>query len=144
MFLWARPPVKLTGKSPDSENSQALMTVIVDAFKSEFQKFLYFIFRALPLLLLFVIPMVNVAAPLIWFLFSAWMLAIEYSDYPMGNHEILFKRQREQLAANRPVAFGFGVGVMVLTMLPIINFLAMPVAVAGATRMVVEHSGFET
>ena len=82
--------------------------------------------------------MVNVAAPFIWFLFTAWMLTIEYGDYPMGNHDIDFKQQREKLRSNRQLAFGFGSGVMVLTMIPVINFLAMPVAVAGATRMFIE------
>ena len=130
---------KLIDEATHEENNIPLMQMIVMAIKSECQKFLYFIIRALPLLLLFIIPMVNVAAPLIWFLFSAWMLSLEYSDYPMGNHDILFQDQRKKLAANRQLALGFGGGVMLLTMIPVINFLAMPVAVAGATRMYIEH-----
>jgi CysZ protein len=131
----------LTGKEIKPENEQSLAQIMILAIKSEFQKFLYFIVRALPLLILFIIPMVNVAAPLVWFLFSAWMFAIEYADYPMGNHDIVFKQQRDKLGANRQLAFGFGTGVMLLTMIPVINFLAMPVAVAGATLMYVEHPG---
>lgn len=138
-FLAEAVENSLTGQKPNSDSSEPLFQVILDALKSELQKFLYFIIRALPLLILFLIPMINVAAPLIWFLFSAWMLAIEYSDYPMGNHDILFQDQREKLSANRQLAFGFGAGVMLLTMIPIVNFLAMPVAVAGATRMYIEH-----
>jgi CysZ protein len=137
-FLSAAVERSLTGSEVKSENEQALTKVVVLALKSEFQKILYFIIRAIPLLILFVLPIVNVAAPFIWFLFTAWMLTIEYGDYPMGNHDIDFKQQREKLRLNRQLAFGFGSGVMLLTMIPVINFLAMPVAVAGATRLFIE------
>ncbi len=134
----------ITGQKIPSANNQSLSKVIIISIKSEFQKLLYFIIRALPLLILFIIPMVNVAAPLIWFLFTAWMLTLEYGDYPMGNHDIAFKLQREKIASNRQLALGFGSGVLLLTMIPVVNFLAMPVAVAGATRMYVEHIRLKT
>ena len=129
----------LTGEEIIQPGEVSLIQEIIDAFKSEFQKFLYFLIRAVPLLLLFIIPMVNIVAPIIWFLFSAWMLVIEYMDYPMGNHQILFAEQRKKLSTNKQLAFGFGLGVMILTFIPVINFLVMPVAVAGATRMLTEH-----
>lgn len=139
-FLAEAVEQTLTGEPIKNTNNIPVLQVIKVSIKSEFQKFLYFLIRALPLLILFIIPMVNVAAPLIWFLFSSWMLAIEYADYPMGNHDILFQEQRKKLAANKQLAFGFGAGAMVLTLIPIVNFLVMPVAVAGATRMYVEHT----
>ena len=134
----------LTGKKVEPDSKMSLMQIIIISIKTEFQKLLYFVIRALPLLLLFIIPIVNIAAPVIWFLFTAWMLALEYGDYPMGNHDILFKQQREKFASNRQLAFGFGSGVMLLTMIPVINFLAMPVAVAGATKMYIEHAGLKS
>jgi CysZ protein len=138
-FLAEAVEREITGQELQIKNNQSLSQIIILSIKSEFQKLLYFVLRALPLLILFIIPMVNVAAPLIWFLFTAWMLTLEYGDYPMGNHEIAFKQQREKFTANRQLAFGFGSGVMLLTMIPVVNFLAMPVAVIGATKMVVEH-----
>ncbi|MEZ5582290.1 MAG: hypothetical protein R3F37_05475 [Candidatus Competibacteraceae bacterium] len=45
----------------------------------------------MPLLVLFVIPGVNVIAPLLWLVFGAWMLALQYADYPMGNHGLRFR-----------------------------------------------------
>ena len=144
-FLAEAVERKITGKEVDSSNGdQALLKEITMAFKSEFQKLLYFMVRAIPLLILFIIPMVNVAAPIIWFLFSAWMLVIEYMDYPMGNHNILFVDQRKKLSANKQLAFGFGIGVMLLTLIPVINFLVMPVAVAGATRMFIEQANMNS
>ncbi len=143
-FLAAAVERTLTGEDIKPDNNQSLIQTIIDSIKSESHKLLYFVIRAIPLLIIFIIPMLNVAAPLIWFLFTSWMLAIEYGDYPMGNHDILFKEQRDKLASNRQLAFGFGSGVMLLTMIPVINFIAMPVAVAGATRMVVEHPGLKS
>lgn len=118
-----------------TQSSTSLSTEIIDAFKGEFKKFTYFLIRALPLLLLFVIPFVQAVAPFIWFLFGAWILALEYIEYPMGNHGAFFPEVRKTLQAKRKVAMGYGIGVMLLTMLPIINFIAMPVAVCGATKL---------
>jgi len=35
--------------------------------------------------LLFIIPVINIAAPILWLLFSAWYMTLEYTDYPMAN-----------------------------------------------------------
>jgi len=138
-FLAAAVEQHLTGRWPDDGgNLKQLPQEIVRAFAGEARKLLYFALWALPLLLLFVVPLVNIAAPVIWFLFGAWMLALEYMDFPMGNHGHTFPTIRGMLAGQRPAAFGFGVAVLLLSMIPIANFIAMPVAVAGATRLWLE------
>ena len=119
--------------------SRPIMQEILIAFKSEVHKLVYFLVRAIPLLILFIIPILNVSAPLFWFLFSAWMLALQYMDYPLSNHGVLFTQQRKKLFASKQLTFGFGLGVMIMTLLPVLNFLAMPVAVAGATKLYVDH-----
>lgn len=108
---------------------------ILISFKSELGKFLYFGLRAIPLLILFIIPGVNLAAPFLWFLFGAWMLAHEYMDYPLANHGYPFTEQRSILRQQRSMLFGFGATILMLTLIPVINFIAMPAAVAGATLM---------
>lgn len=126
----------LTGQSLDQTGSwQALLKDVVPSLLSELQKLAYFALRALPLALLFVIPGVNLAAPLIWTLFSAWMLAMEYADYPMDNHGLKFRNQRPVLRQRRAMAMGFGLTTLGLTLIPVLNFIAMPAAVAGATAM---------
>jgi CysZ protein len=126
----------LSGAPPeDSGGWQALLRDIVPSLLSELRKLLYFLVRALPLGLLFLIPAVNLAAPFLWALFSAWMLAIEYADYPMANHLLHFTEQRKRLRSRRLLAYGFGGGSLLMTMIPVVNFLAMPASVAGATAM---------
>ena len=114
---------------------QDLLKDLLPALWSEVRKLLYFILWAIPFGIAFFIPPVSLAAPFLWFLYSAWMMSIEYADYPMGNHGLLFARQRKLLRKKRMLALGFGSGALLLTMIPILNFIAMPVAVAGATAM---------
>jgi len=105
---------------------------------SEARKFRYFIVRAIPLALLFVIPGLNLLAPMLWLIFSAWMLALEYMEYPMSADGLLFADIRNLLARRRLSTFGFGAGILLLSLVPVINFFIMPIAVAGATALYVD------
>ncbi|MBZ0070173.1 MAG: sulfate transporter CysZ [Thiohalobacteraceae bacterium] len=126
----------LTGQATEETGGwRAIVMDIPRSLWSELQKLGYFALRALPLLLLFVIPGINFAAPLLWMLFSAWMLALEYADYPMDNHGLKFREQRPRLRARPLLTLGFGLAVLGLTLVPIVNFLIMPAAVAGATAL---------
>jgi CysZ protein len=125
----------LTGQPIETGGWQALAKDIVPSLVSELRKLLYFVLRAIPLGLLFLVPGINLAAPFLWALFSAWMLAIEYVDYPMANHLLHFSTQRKLLRSRRFLSYGFGGGSLLLTMIPLLNFIAMPVSVAGATAM---------
>lgn len=126
---------------PDRTRPQGrpLWQEVAIAPASEIRKLVYFLVRAVPLLLLFLIPVVNVAAPVIWVVFGAWMLALQYADYPLGNHGIPFRQQRRILAERRMLALGFGAAVLVITLIPVLNFVAMPASVIGATLMWVEQ-----
>jgi CysZ protein len=99
----------------------------------------YFLPRAVALGLLFLVPLINILAPVLWLLFGAWMLALEYLDFALGNHGMTFPRQRAILAQRRFLGLGFGTAVLLVTALPIINFIAVPVAVAGATKLWVDE-----
>ena len=116
-----------------------LIRSVLKSVASELGKLLYIVMRALPLLILFVIPVVNIAAPFLWIAFSAWMLTMEYADYPMGNHELDFRQQIKVLKKRRFLSLGFGGTVTLALMVPGLNLIVMPAAVAGATKMWVEE-----
>lgn len=128
---------KLTGK--DINSNVSLITIIKDSIMSQIGKLVYILMWSLLLLLISVIPVVNVVSPFLWVIFGSWLLSLEYLDYPMGNHDLTFKQQKTSLKKRRGLALGFGGSVMVLTSIPIINFIVMPVAVAGATAMWVDQ-----
>ncbi|PLX63003.1 sulfate transporter CysZ [Sedimenticola selenatireducens] len=133
-LLSAKVEELLTGNKPP-ESRRTLQQLILPTIQSELRKLGYFLLRAIPLLLLFVIPGINLLAPFLWLLFSAWFLAIEYADYPLGNHGLDFRSQHDRLKQTSLAALGFGGGVTLLMMIPILNFAAMPAAVVGATRL---------
>jgi CysZ protein len=76
----------LTGRHLDEGGGLAkAMRELVPTLIDEVGKVLYSLAWAIPFLILFLIPGVNLAAPVLWFLYTAWMLALQYVDYPMGN-----------------------------------------------------------
>jgi len=105
----------------------------------EVKKLLYMIAWSIPFLVLFLVPVVNIIAPFTWLAFSAWMLTVEYVDYPMGNHGLRSDEQKQRIGNKRFLSMGFGGTVTIATMIPILNFLVMPAAVAGATAMWVKQ-----
>ena len=109
---------------------------IVAALAGELTKLGYYLVRALPLLLLTLVPLVGAVASLVLFVFTIWMLALEYLDYPLGNHGLGFPLQRVLAGQHRWLVLGFGSAIFLLTLIPVVNFTVMPAAVAGATRLV--------
>ncbi len=109
---------------------------VFQVWSAEFQRLRYSLTRMLPLLILFLIPIVNVIAPLIWLLFSAWGVAVEYFGYPLENRGILFPQQKQQLKTMRFDALIFGGIVILGQALPIFNVLISPMAVITATLRV--------
>ncbi|HHJ14883.1 MAG TPA: sulfate transporter CysZ [Gammaproteobacteria bacterium] len=114
---------------------KAVLKDVPQALAAELRKLVYFGLRALPLLLLMWIPVVNVPAGALWLLFSAWMMCIQYMDYPMGNHRLFFADQRACLRRRPLLAWSFGAAVMLATLVPVVNFAVMPAAVVGATLL---------
>lgn len=128
--------------SDNNQNNEGYLRLLSGArigISNEFRKLFYIAIRAIPLLLLFVIPGINFFAPFIWFMFGAWMLAIEYLDYPMGNRDLTFKQQLTIIKQHRFLCLGLGMGMMVMTIIPVLNFFAMPVGVAAATSLWTKH-----
>lgn len=115
----------------------------VKSIFAEIRKLAYLVVWVIPLLVLFLIPGINLFAPFVWGLFSAWMLALQYSDYAMGNHQISFRQERKLLRKNKGLAWGFGGGMLVLTLIPVLNFFSMPVGVAAGTLLWMERLKFD-
>lgn len=108
----------------------------------QFGLIFYYLPRALGILILFFIPLVNVLAAPGWFLFNAWFMAMQYLDYPTDTHRLTFQETRAWMGRHRFQSWGFGLAVLVALMIPVVNFFAIPAAVAGATAFwVMESNG---
>ena len=108
-------------------------------FKRELQKWIYFLPRLLICGLLFFIPVFGqTAAPVIWFIFIAWMMAVQYADFPFDNHKIPFTLMRSSLRKRLGKSLVFGALISFFMTIPIINFIIMPIAVCGASAFWVD------
>ncbi|MFT6917641.1 MAG: CysZ protein [Cognaticolwellia sp.] len=103
----------------------------------ELTKLAYYLPRALVFFLLYwLLPVIG---QVLWFLFLAWMMAVQYKDYPFDNHKINFNRMRQALKQRQGLSYSFGITTAVFSMIPIVNLVVMPVAICGATALWVDH-----
>ena len=118
---------------------KSIPSLLLRTFRSEAQKLRYMAKWFIVLIILTFIPIINIVSPLAWLIFGAWMLAIEYADYPMGNHDLFFDDELKTLKRHKSLSLGFGSGMVLLTSIPFVNFLAMPIGVAGGTALWVKY-----
>lgn len=129
----------LTGKNLNTGNSVDMIKDLPRIFGREWIKLKYYLPRALLFLVLFWLPIVGqTAAPILWFIFTAWMMAIQYCDFPFDNHKVSFDDMKFALRNTKGSSFSFGATVTLFSMIPIVNFVVMPVAICGATAMWVD------
>lgn len=105
----------------------------------ELGKSLYLLKLTLPALLILVVPVVNAMGALVWALLGAWVLSLEYLDCVLGNQVRPFPVALQVAREHRSMALGLGAGLALLTAIPVLNFLAMPIGVAAATVLYDEH-----
>lgn len=139
-FLAEKVELYLTGKMPEPRTLIENIKDIPRILGRQLGIIGYYIPRALLILILFLIPVVHLIAVVLWFLFNAWVMTMTYIDYPTDNHRVPFKEVRDWMRQKRYVSLGFGISVMVASMIPILNFFTIPAAVAGATQFWIKES----
>jgi CysZ protein len=112
------------------EGLGAALMMIPRSILRELAKLLYYLPMALLVLLLSLIPGVGAAA---WLLLGAWMMSIQFVDYPMDNHQLSFAQVKDAVRSRRLSSLGFGGLVALCTGIPLLNFFVVPAAVVGAT-----------
>ncbi len=137
-LLAERAETLLRGSTPEPVPWLDILRDLPGAVFNELRKLGYFLCFALPLLLLTVIPGPNLLAGPLWLLLGSWMLALEYLDYPMGNHRFAFPDVRRHARSHRSSALGFGSLALLASSIPLLNLLVMPAAVIGATALFIE------
>jgi CysZ protein len=127
----------LTGESLPDAGWSAVLKDVPRTLSREWCKLRYYLPRAIGFLVLFF--MLPGIGQILWFLFTAWMMAIQYCDYPFDNHKINFDQMKSELNQRKGLSFSFGIIVTVFSMIPVVNLVVMPVAICGATLMYVEQ-----
>lgn len=132
-LLAEKVELMLGGELPEGDGVWAAVKDAPRAMGKELAKLGYYLPRALAVLVLSLFPLFYPLVPLMWFVLGAWMLALEYVDYPMDNHHQDLAAVRARLAAEPLTSLGFGAGVMLGTMIPLVQLIIMPAAICGAT-----------
>jgi CysZ protein len=79
------------------------------------------------------------------FLLTAFFLVLEYLGFVAYRKRLSFREQRQFIWSRFSMTFGFGLGVMALLTIPLLNFICIPLGVIGATLMWCDSSnGGET
>ncbi len=127
----------LTGQPSDDADFKDVVKDIPRTLSREWSKLAYYLPRAIGF---FIISwFVPVIGQIIWFLFVAWMMAVQYKDYPFDNHKISFNQAKQALKERQGLSYSFGISVAIFSMIPIINLIVMPVAICGATALWVDN-----
>ncbi|MCY1278157.1 Sulfate transporter CysZ [compost metagenome] len=143
-FLAEKVEVVVRGQDDFPPFSWAeLFAMVPRTLGREARKLAYFLPRAIALLILSLIPGLNLIAAPLWLLFGVWMMAVQYIDYPADNHKLGWNEMLAWLREKRWQSLGFGGITYLALLIPVVNLLAMPAAVAGATLFWVRERGEE-
>ena len=116
-----------TGPDHDKGVGQALLGTV----SREARKLAYHLPRLAVVFVLTLIPVVNVAAPFVWFAFGSWMLVVQFVDYAAENRGLEFGDTLALLRANRAAAFGLGAPAALLLAVPFAALVVIPAAACG-------------
>jgi CysZ protein len=120
-----------------------LFAMVPRTLSREMRKLGYFLPRSIALLILSFIPVLNIVAAPLWLLFGIWMMAVQYIDYPADNNKMSWPDMLAWLREKRWQSLGFGGITYLALLIPFVNLLMMPAAVAGATLFWVHEGGSE-
>tara|TARA_B100000678_G_scaffold14245_1_gene11255 strand:- start:60 stop:791 length:732 start_codon:yes stop_codon:yes gene_type:complete len=132
-FLAEKVETRVTGRPPSDE--RGLMKAGVDALGRELVKLGYILPRMAVLFLMGFVPGLNLITPFLWAAFSAWMMAVQYLDYPMDNNQVGFTDMRRRLRARWWPTLTYGACMSMATWVPVLNLILLPGGVAGGVML---------
>ncbi|WP_304639055.1 sulfate transporter CysZ [Pseudomonas sp.] len=112
-----------------------VMLVVPRSVARELRKIGYYLPRLIGLLLLTLVPVINLIASPLLILFGIWMMAVQYLDYQADNDQISFTDMLRWMRGHRALSLGFGLPVYIGMLIPLVNLIVMPAAVAGSTLL---------
>jgi CysZ protein len=110
------------------------------AFKTELKKLVLLVLFFLPLLLLNLIPVLGqVLYAAGMFLYTAFALAFNFTDYAMERRLNGLLGRYRLLWSRKSLSVGFGSACFLLGLIPIVNLLLLPVCVTAGTLLYIRE-----
>lgn len=117
----------------------SFIQIALRSIKRQGQFLAYFFPRFIGMCLLFFVPFIQPVYPFLWFLFNAWMLSVQYQDFALDNNLVSFPDMKNQIHQNKLQTLGFGSIINLMSFMPVLNILTMPVAVMGGVIYCCEY-----
>jgi CysZ protein len=89
-----------------------------------------------------VVPGGQLVAPFALTLFTTLFLPLDYTSYVLDRRQVSFARRRRWLRRHLGAALGFGGAALLLSAIPGVNILAMPVLVVSGTLLALRNSDY--
>lgn len=128
----------MMGRTVPSE--EGFKAMLVGAFQGVLTAAATGIPRAFLVLVLGLVPGVG---PLLAAIVGAYFIAVGYTDYAFGRRKYSVRQKLATVWKYRRVALGFGISANLLLLVPLINFLCMPIAVVGGTAVAIALDDLE-
>lgn len=130
--------------SADPSPEGDMLKIFIRSIVEELKGMLFFGLVFLLLLALNLLPVIGsimfaIAAPL-W---TAMSLAFEFTAPTTERRGMRFNEKRRFIFNRVVSALGFGLGILPMSMIPILNFSFIPFAIVGGTRWYLEHEQTE-
>lgn len=134
--------LQLTGQAPSSVAGglAGILRDIGRALLFELQKLLLVVGVGLPLLLLNLVPALGTALATVGgIVLGATIACLDFLDYPLERRQLSFGAKLRAIRRGLPASAGFGLVCLVLTSIPFVNLLAIPLCVAAGTLFFCEQ-----
>ncbi len=121
--------------SPDG----SVVADVVKSILSQMKKIIFFFLIQGLCLMVYAIPVFGqIGGAAIQLVVSFFFLAWEFWDFPMDRRKMSFKEKKDFLFQYKYAAIGFGCVCFAYILIPLLNFVMMPMSVAGATILISE------
>jgi CysZ protein len=136
----------LTGKDTPPFSLAAVLSDVARTVRLEAVKLIGYAVVMVPLFLAsFLVPVVGHAAYSVFALsFTALYFALDYVDWPASRRGRGVRDRLSFARENFGSMFGFGLGVWLFLLVPVVNLFFMPAAVAGGTKLFLDLEGETT
>lgn len=126
----------LTGRINDARDGESKVVGILRSLGKSLATLVLYLGCMVPLLLLNLIPVVGSAAyTALAGSLSALFIALDYTDSPLDRRGFGFVQKLRIVRSDLDLAGGFGAGMALILAVPVVNLLAMPIAVVGGTAV---------
>ncbi len=141
--LASRVELIVTG-AVEEDAATGLIGTGADALRSlleELRRVIFFLVVVGSLVLLgFLIPGAHLLTGPSIVVFAIFFLPLDYASYTLDRRRYSFRQKRIWLMTNKPAAVGFGGAAFLICWIPGLNFLAMPLLVAGGTLLAIRNA----